>query len=421
MNSEKIKNDINLHVIETDKFKTNIISIFLTTELDRKNVTKEALIPAVLRLGTNNIKTQRELNKRLEEMYGANFNCGIEKRGDNHVLKFYIESIEDKYALNKEKILEESINFLIDIVFNPLIVNETFDKNYVEGEKENLAKIIQSKIDNKGNYAYIRCIEEMYKNKKYGIYEYGYVEDLPNINEKNLYDYYREFIQECKIDIFISGKTENKNIKEIIEKNENIKKLQSRQAKYIHNSLENVENEKEKYIEERMDVTQGKLVIGLNVKNSQNEEHILNVYNAILGGDANSKLFQNVREKASLAYSAGSGYLKAKNNIFIRCGIEIKNYKKTIEIIREQLKAIEDGTFSEKDIKNAKELIIASINSIPDEQANEISYYFAQELYNNKITINEFADKIKNVTREDIIEIAKKVHISTIYFLKDNK
>ena len=112
MNSEKIKNDINLHVIETDKFKTNIISIFLTTELDRKNVTKEALIPAVLRLGTNNIKTQRELNKRLEEMYGANFNCGIEKRGDNHVLKFYIESIEDKYALNKEKILEIGNNNL---------------------------------------------------------------------------------------------------------------------------------------------------------------------------------------------------------------------------------------------------------------------------------------------------------------------
>ena len=40
--------------------------------------------------------------------------------------------------------------------------------------------------------------------------------------------------------------------------------------------------------------------------------YIASLYNAILGGGANSKLFQNVREKESLAYTAGSSYVRTK-------------------------------------------------------------------------------------------------------------
>ena len=414
-----IKNGINLHIIDTDKFKTNLISVFLTKKLTRENVTKEALIPAVLRLGTNKIKTQKELSKKLEEMYGADFNCGIEKRGDNHVLKFYIEAMEDEFALEKENILEQSINFLLDVVFDPLIDGGSFNKDYVNGEKDNLKKIIEAKIDNKRNYAYLRCIEEMYKNENYGIYEYGYIEDLNDINEKNLYEYYKKFLNECKIDIFISGRIQKYNIPEMIESNSNILKLEERQPDYIQNSIQNAKKRDAKRIEESMDVTQGKLTIGMKIENSKNEEAVLNVYNGILGGDANSKLFQNVREKASLAYTAGSAYLKAKNNIFIRCGIEIKNYEETVEIIIKQLEDMKNGNFSEKDISNSKELILASLNSIPDEQANEISYYLSQELYDNKISIEEFENRIRAVSKAQIIDVAKRVYVDTIYFLKN--
>ena len=325
----KINEGINLHLINTNKFKTNIISVFLTKKLTRENVTKEALIPAVLRLGTANIKTQEELNKKLEDMYGADFNCGIEKRGDNHVLKFYIEAIEDEYALNGETIQKEAINLLLDIVFNPLVENSSFKKEYVDGEKENLKRIIESKIDNKSNYAYVRCIEEMYKNEPFGLYEYGYIEDLKNINENNLYEYYEEFLNNCKIDIFVSGNINEKEIEDTIKSNKNINKLLPRNPEFILDSKQDINNIKDQTAEEKMDVSQGKIVIGMSIKNNI-DDAVLNVYNAILGGGANSKLFQNVREKASLAYTAGSRYIKSKNNIFIRCGIEIKNYEKTI-------------------------------------------------------------------------------------------
>lgn len=90
-----------------------------------------------------------------------------------------------------------------------------------------------------------------------------------------------------------------------------------------------------------MQVTQGKLVIGLTVNDTkEGSKYTASLYNAILGGGANSKLFQNVREKESLAYTAGSNYVRQKNSIFIRCGIEIENYEKALQTIKQQLEDI---------------------------------------------------------------------------------
>ncbi len=207
---------------------------------------------------------------------------------------------------------------LCDIVFNPLVINNAFKDEYVEMEKNNLKQIIERKIDNKGRFALERCIEEMYKNKPYGLYKYGYVEDLEGINSQNLYETYMETIKKAKIDIFVSGKIENENVKEIILQNEQIKNLQNRQTNFIKNDVvEGLKTPNE--IVEKLDITQGKLVMGLTMLEEDLEDkYVAIVYNTILGGGANSKLFQNVREKASLAYSAGSNYVRQKSNIFIR-------------------------------------------------------------------------------------------------------
>jgi predicted Zn-dependent peptidase len=169
-----------------------------------------------------------------------------------------------------------------------------------------------------------------------------------------------------------------------------------------------------------MEVTQGKLVLGLDVNiENEGQKYITSVYNGILGGTATSKLFQNVREKASLAYAASSSYLRHKNNIFINCGIEIENYEKALKIIREQLEDMKNGNFTEDDIANAKKTIISSIKSIDDEQDTEISYFLGQELSENKTTLDEYMKNIEKVTKQDVIDIAGKININTIYFLKD--
>ena len=169
-----------------------------------------------------------------------------------------------------------------------------------------------------------------------------------------------------------------------------------------------------------MDVTQGKIVIGLDLNlANENQKYNALVYNAILGGTANSKMFQEVREKASLAYTAGSNYVRYKNNIFIKCGIEIKNYEKALEIIKKQLVDMKNGEFSNEDLENAKKSIVSTIKSIDDEQDTEITYFFGQELTNDKISLEDYINKIENVTKEDVIEIGNLITINTIYFLKN--
>lgn len=416
----EIKKGIKLNVIQTNKFKTNLIAIMLTTKLDRENVTKNALIPAVLRRGTKTLKTQEEINKKLEEMYGASLDCGLDKTGDNQVLKFYIETVNDEFLpQNSEDMLKKSLEQIFEFVFNPYLENDGFKKEYVEQEKENLKQIIEGKIDNKARYALDRCIEEMYKNQPYGLYKYGYIEDMENINEKNLYEHYKKLISNCKIDIFVSGIVDEE-MENIIKENENIKKLQDRNPEYNKIEILSKKSEKENVVQESMEVTQGKLIIGMDLDvDNEDLRYDIMIYNCIFGGSANSKLFQNVREKASLAYTASSSYYRFKNNIFINCGIEIKNYDKALEIIKQQIEDMKNGDFTEEEVENAKNGIIASIKTIDDEQDTEITYFFSQELSNSKCNIEQYMNNIRAVTREKVIDIANKVSINTVYFLKD--
>ena len=417
-NKQEVKEGITLHQIDTKNFKTNLYAIFLATPITRENVTRDALISAVLRRGTNKIKSQELISQELEAMYGATFDCGIEKTGDNHIFKFYVEALSDEFLPTEEKLAKKSLEILLDIVFNPLIENNGFKAEYVEGEKKNIKQIIESKIDNKGQYSLDKCIEETFKGEPYGLYKYGYIEDLEQIDAKTLYEYYKKMISECKIDIFCSGIL--KNVEKIIKENENIKNLEARKANYVIDKKHVNNNKAVNYIQESMQVSQGKLVISLNIdSNIPNLAYIASIYNAILGGGANSRLFQNVREKESLAYTAGSNYLKQKNVIFIRCGIEIENYEKALETIKVQIENLKKGEITEEDIENAKKLIIASVKSITSEQDTEITYYYGQELSGTFTTITDYENKVNSVTKEQIVEIANSVSINTIYFLKD--
>lgn len=416
----EIKKGIKLYTIKTEKFKTNLIAIMLTTKLDRENVTKNALIPAVLRRGTKNLTTQEEINKKLEEMYGASLDCGLDKTGDNQVLKFYIETVNDEFLPQEaENMLKISLEKIFEFVFNPYLENGCFKKEYVEQEKENIKQIIDGKIDNKARYSLDRCIEEMYKDQPYGLYKYGYVEDMKDINEKNLYEYYQQLINECKIDIFVSGiideETEN-----IIKNNENVIKLKDREPQYNEPEIKAKKSEKENDVQESMDVTQGKLIIGMDLDiDDDNLRFDVMIYNSIFGGSANSKLFQNVREKASLAYTASSSYYRFKNNIFINCGIEIKNYEKALEIIKQQIEDMKKGDFTDEEVENAKKGIIASIKTIDDEQDTEITYFFGQELSKSKCNIEQYMQRISEVTKDKVVDVANKVSVNTVYFLKD--
>ena len=439
---------IKIKRFENNKFKTNEIAVFVTIKQTQENATKNALIPAVLRRGSTNYRNQLEISKKLENMYGASFNCGVDKSGDYIILKFFIETINNEYSDSKENLAQEAFNLLTDIVFNPLVENDGFNINYVKQEKDNLAKIINSKKDDKANYAYQRCVEEMFKNNPYGIYKYGSLQDLEKINEKNLYGYYLNIIQNNPIFIYINGKNANSiNVDENInnnfkialnnnsneynenddlqEKNENAEIEDNKNTEIKDNkNIEIVDNKNTKLealqpiniVKEKLDVTQGKLIIGLNAP-SENK-YAVTMYNTILGGGANSKLFQNVREKESLAYYASSRYIRRKNAIIIRTGIELANYDKAVKVIKEQLEEMKKGNISDYELTSAKTLILASLKLIPESQEDIMAFDFDQDVFNENLTFEQYYKKIENITLKEIIDVANQVKINTIYYLE---
>ena len=392
--------------IETKKFKTNVYALYLTIPLTKENVTYNALIPTVLKRGCEKYNNQLEISKKLEEMYDATFGIGITKVGNNEVLKFYLESLNNNYLPNNEDLSKTSIEMLLNIVMKPYLVNGKFDDDYVEQEKENLKKVIESRKDNKDTYATNRLLEEMFKEEPYGLYKFGNIDEIDNITSKKLYEKYKELIKNSEKYLYIVGDVENLNIESY-----NIDEKEITISKEFPVKI----SEKENIVKEQMDVTQGKLVIGLNTPN--NKQEVIALYNTILGKGANSKLFLNVREKEGLAYSAGSTYLKRNNAIIISTGIEVSKYNKAVEVIKNQLKDMEDGNITEKEMKDAKQFINAGLNLINESSENMIEYRFDKELYNEEIDIEKYRKKIEEIKKEDIVKVAKQIKIDTIYFL----
>ncbi len=410
--------------LTTNKFKNNEIAVFLEVPLKRETITKNAILPAVLKRGSANYTSQLEIGKVLENMYGASFNAGVEKTGESLILKFYIESLCDEYIKEKANLAEESIKLLFDIIFNPYVQNNSFSEEYVSQEKKNLADIINSRSDDKRVYAVNRCIEEMFKGEPYGLYKYGYAEDLKDITARSLYEYYLKMLKECKMYVIINGKeAENitipqtpydiEELKTIVDTSKKENKNQKKIEQNNHNQSE------EKAVTEELDVTQGKLMIGLDV--DSDNKFATSMYNVVLGGSANSKLFQNVREKASLAYSASSSYIRRKNAIIIKTGIELKNYEKTLSIIKAQLQDMKDGKITDDEVKSAKQLATSSLKMIPESQDETITFSLDQDMYGENLTVEEYIKKVEAVTKEQIIDVANKVKINTIYYLKDKE
>ena len=411
----EIGKNVNLTLIPESKFKTNLVSVFISRRLNREEVTKNALLPAVLKSGCSKYKTISQLTDREEELYGAYLSAGISKRGENQILGFSILSVNEKYL--DEKILGQSIELLNEVINNPLVVDGGFNEEYLKIEKEIRKDIIIGIINDKANYAMNRATEIMFEGEPYSISGRGYVEDLDSINGVNLYEHYKKVLKTSPIEIIVEGEFDEDEVVDLIKQKFTFERgeiIDIPKSEYYK------EVEEVKQIHETMDIAQGKLVMGYrcNVDYLDKQKfYSLLLGSRILGGGADSKLFINVREKESLCYTIYSTIQKNKSVMFICSGIEAENYDKTISLIKKQLQSIKDGDITETEISNAKIGFIDSLNSLNDEIGRVSDFYFSQYIAKDNSSIGEIKDIINNVTKEDIIEAVKDVELDTIYFL----
>lgn len=408
-----INENITLNYIPMDKLKTTSLGMYIHRPLKKEEASYNAILPHVLKRGNKELKNTQEIAKYLENLYGAKFSAGISKKGDSQLLCFEGETISDKYAPSGEALTAGLLKLILASVFGQ---GEGFSQQIFEQEKTNSITKIENIINDKRVYAIYRCQEEMAKGDPFSIPRLGYVEDMKKMKIDELYNYYKELIVSSKIDIFVCGDADLSGIEEAIKTA--IAGYTFKKAEMPKSQVLKVKD-KVNNVTERLDVTQGKLAIGFltEVKASDDDYYKLVVANAVFGGGAQSKLFNNVREKLSLAYYAGSMLDKYKGMLLVNAGIEFDNFEKAYDETIVQLEEVKKGNISDLEIESSKMFLINSLVTTYDDQMALISFYLNQKVAGTNADIEECIEKIKPVTKEDVARIMEKVKLDTVYFL----
>lgn len=407
---------IDVYRVNTEKFKTSSINFFFQDNLTRDNVTRNALLPAVMRRGSEAYPTSRDISLQLEKLYGASFDCGVTKKGERHIIQFYTEFLSQQYIPDGSDSFAAAFEMLFGIITKPAFENGLFKEDYITQEKEVLRMLIESRVNDKMQYSVDRCLEELCRDEPYGIYDYGYAEDLGTITREELTGHYHEVLETYPLQVYLVGSVTDRQadmvtgyLRKMTRKN-----IKTLKIGFIKKQITQARN-----VTETMNVTQGKLCLGFrtNVAPDSADYPVLMVYNGILGGGIHSKLFQNVREKASLAYYSYSRLDKFKGLMVVSSGIELKDRDKALDIILRQLEEIKKGVISQQELEATKKTTETGMKSLGDSQMNIVDFYLSQTISGTNDDFNDVIVKVNKVKPEEVVRIASGIALETVYFL----
>jgi predicted Zn-dependent peptidase len=409
------ENQIDLYICKNPKYKTNLVQFYFLQSLSQETVSKTAPIPFILYRGSKKYPTSRDFKIRLDELYGAELTVSVMKRGEVQILSFSLEIVNEEFIVQQEPLFYRGLELLYELIANPL-----FLEKYVEQEKEYLVREIQSLINDKYSYSIERCYQEMCQDEPYGLFKLGKIDEIKKLDREIVYNRYLEVLNENKIIAFAIGDIEEE---ETYRKFNEIFTFKHTSSEDYNQTIVKEDIQDTREVIEEMNVQQGKLVLGFRTGITRKSKlyYPLLVYNGTLGAFPHSKLFQNVRERANLAYYASSNIESTKGIMIITAGIDFVNYEKAKNIIIEQIKLLKEGQFTEEEFIWTRKALTNSFKNTADNIKGLAGHYLLGLLNGIEETIDESLENINTVTREEVVDVASKIKLDTIYFLNKNK
>lgn len=407
---------VTLRALQTDKFKTACFSVNFLRPHCRQTAALDALLPSVLLRGTERYPDIRSISMHLDELYGTSFGTLVRRKGEVKLTGFYADFIDDAYLPEGEGVFSAVTDFLREVLFYPLTEDGCFSARNVEGEKQNLVNAIESDLNDKRAYATARMLETMCQGEAYGTPRLGYAQDVRAITPQSLWAHYQTVLQTSRIEIFYAGRYSPEEAAAQFSKvfSDDRGATFAAAATQVRRKADRVRE-----ISESMDVTQGKLVIGLRtgVTVSDPDYPALLLLNAVYGGSVTSKLFLNVREKRSLCYYAGSSLEKYKGLMLVSSGIAFENYETAKQAIEQELDACRNGEFTDEEIEQARRFISFALRSTMDSPARLDEFYIGNAISDGG-DIPALLERLNALTADDLRLAAQKLSVDTIYFLK---
>ena len=407
---------VTLRALQSDKFKTACFSVNFVKPHDRESAAMDALLPSVLLRATEKYPDIRSISSRLDELYGATFGTLVRRKGEVKLTGFYADFIEDDFLPAGEEVFAPMVAFMREVLYAPYTENGCFCPRFVEGEKENLINAIESNLNDKRGYATMQLLSSMCAEERYGVPRLGTVEDVEKITPKALWQHYQELLRSAPVEIFYAGRHTAEEAAECFRK-----AFAERKA-VVKQPLETLvirKAETVRELSEALDVTQGKLVMGLRTGITLQDEDYpaLLMLNAVLGAGMTCKLFMNVREKLSLCYYASSSIEKYKGIMLISSGVDFENYEKAKSAILGELEACRKGEITEEELESARLQILSSLRSFLDSPVQLDDFYCGMAIAGGT-DIPEIMEAVEKLTVKDVAAAAEKLSMDTIYFLK---
>lgn len=403
-----------LHVIKTNRFKTVFYSINIRFEDNKDSEVYTSLLSRMLIQTSSKFNSLREINTYCASIYDPSYNIRVLGSGSENILRLTSSFANEKYT--EKGMLLKNLEFLTSFIFEPKIVDGGFDKEMFDIQKEKLLEYYKSMKDNPKEYAKGRLAEEM-QIKKYKVLKLDdLISGISNLSEVELYNFYQSIMSKGCLDIFICGDVDEKEVKKIFSK---LIKFKGTHKKINHLVKQHDFKDMPNIVVDKTNNTQSNLIIGFKLDNLSDFErnYVFVLYSWILGGGMSSLLSQTVREKYSLCY-----YIYAvRQNLFetmkIYAGIDGVNFEKTCNLIQDELENMENGNFSLELFEGVKEIYYNSLIRIEDSQDDLVASYVS-EIFINNDSISDRKKNMSKVTKEDVMNLAKKVHVDTIYLLK---
>ena len=380
----------NLHMIKTDRFKTINVRINFKRKIKKEEINYRNFLSEILLESSNIYKTRRDLQIKKEELYNTSLSSVSYKSGCYTFLSYSLTFLNEKYT--EVGMNEESIKLLLEMLLNPNVENGAFNQKSFDLVKEEIKTPLISMNENPDIVASLKLDELMGKDTPLEYKMAGYLDTIDEVTSENLYEYYKSVISDDIIDIFIIGDIGD----EIKDYFENIDFRDTENKKSESHFVKLSLNEEQEVIENKGFV-QSKLQMGFKIDDS--------------------KLFREVREENSLCYYISSNYSPLFNTLNVTAGIGADDYETAVELVKKAIKEMEDGEFSDSDLEEVKTIYQNACMKLYDSPASIIQNYLSHEYLNNDL-IDERIEKIKEVTKDDIVKLAKKIKLDTIYFLE---
>lgn len=401
-------NAYNLHIIKTDRFKTVTVSVVFRRKIKKEEITIRNLIKELLINSSYNYPTERSLIVETERLYDLKLLSSNYRIGNYAILSLKTRFLNEKYT--EDGMNEESIKFLLDLIFNPRLDND------IDKCKKKIEKSIMSLNDNKVKYALFKLLEEI-PDKPYAYNSYGYLDDLEKIQVDDIKNYYEGILRDDIVDVYVVGDVSEVDIKNIFREYFKIKTYHKQEVNVIVSEL--TSNRRVLEYKEMDNVNQTQLVMLCNINGLTDRErrYVLPVYGEMLGGTSNSILFDAVRGKNSYAYYVNSIVKGYDNIMMIYAGIDGNNQGDVRKIIEKSLRGISKGNFDIDKFESAKKTIITGIKASLDSPIGIINNYYAMTLVNAP-TCEERIKEVDSVSKEEVMTVSKKIGIYSYFVLE---